>query len=121
MYNQYPFNSFYPGSIGSIAPSYTSNPTGLGGLLSGLGKKAFSWDGFLTNTQKTLNVINQALPIYNQVKPMFRNMGTVFRVIGELNKSNDVSTTNNSNNVNNTTNNNTIPSTSNINNPQFFV
>lgn len=121
MYNQYPFGSFNPGSIGSVAPGYTSSPSGLSGLLGGLSKKAFSWDGFLTNTQKTLNVINQALPIYNQVKPMFRNMGTVFRVIGELNKSNDTSTPTTSNNVNTNVSNNNIPNTSNINNPQFFV
>lgn len=57
----------------------------------GLTKK-FNWDSFLNNTQRTLNVINQAMPIYNQVKPMFKNMGTIFKVIGELNTPDVVNT-----------------------------
>ena len=75
MYNQYPFSSMSYMPYNSI-----SSPTTSG--LFGLGKKAFNWNGFLDNAQRTLNVINQAMPIYNQVKPMFRNMGTVFKVIG---------------------------------------
>ena len=74
MYNQYPFSSMSYMPYNSISSPTTS------GLL-GLGKKAFNWNGFLDNAQRTLNVINQAMPIYNQVKPMFRNMGTVFKVI----------------------------------------
>lgn len=78
MYNQFPYSSF------SGSP-YSSFPSPTNAVLGSLGKKAFNWDSFLNNAQRTLNVINQALPIYNQVKPMFRNMGTIFRVIGELN------------------------------------
>lgn len=120
MYNGYPYSSFNPGAFGAIPQA--SPAKGLGGIL-GLGKR-INWDGFLTNTQRTLNVINQAMPIYNQVKPMFKNMGTVFKVIGELNKSNNtVNTTNtNVNTTNNSTNtSNDTPRTSNINNPQFFA
>lgn len=107
MYNQYPFTSFNPSTFSNAA-----NPSGVGGLL-GLGKK-FTWDGFLTNAQKTLNVVNQALPIYNQVKPMFRNMGTVFKVMSELNKSstNTTAATNASDSIASTTNNS---------NPKFFA
>ena len=90
MYNQYPYSSFAPSTYNMMQPA-SSNPSGIGSLL-GLGRKNFSWDGFLNNAQKTLNVINQAMPIYNQVKPMFRNMGTVFRVMSELNKGNAVTT-----------------------------
>lgn len=82
MYNQFPYSSFNSNPFGTMPTS--SNSSGLGGLL-GLSKNKFNWDSFLNNTQRTLNVINQAMPIYNQVKPIFKNMGTILRVIGELN------------------------------------
>ena len=62
MYNQYPYSSFAPSTYNMMQPA-SSNPSGIGSLL-GLGRKNFSWDGFLNNAQKTLNVINQAMPIY---------------------------------------------------------
>ena len=82
MYNQFPYSSFNSSPFGTMPTS--PNSSGLGGLL-GLSKSKFNWDSFLNNTQRTLNVINQAMPIYNQVKPIFKNMGTILRVIGELN------------------------------------
>lgn len=81
MYNQFPYSNFSPGVLNSFQPQASS---GINSLL-GISKKAFNWDSFLNNAQRTLNVINQAMPIYNQVRPMFRNMGTIFKVIGELN------------------------------------
>ena len=83
MYNNFPYSNFNPGILNSFQ---TPSSNGIGSLL-GISKKAFNWDSFLNNAQRTLNVINQAMPIYNQVRPMFRNMGTIFRVIGELNSS----------------------------------
>lgn len=108
MYNQYPFNT------NSFIPYNATSSTPATGLL-GLGKKAFNWDGFLNNAQRTLNVINQAMPIYNQVKPMFKNMGTMFKVIGELNRSTPTTT----NTVNTTTT--EPPKTTNASTPQFFA
>lgn len=84
MYNQFPYSSFNPMSFAPA--SQLGNTSRLGGLL-GLGRGAFNWGGLLDNAQRTLNVINQAIPVYNQVKPMFRNVGTVFKVINELSKS----------------------------------
>lgn len=81
MYNNFPYSNFNPSMFNSFNPP-SSN--GIGSLL-GISKKAFNWDSFLNNAQRTLNVINQAMPIYNQVRPIFRNMGTIFKVIGELN------------------------------------
>ena len=83
MYNNFPYSNFSPGMLNSFQ---TPSSNGIGSLL-GISKKAFNWDSFLNNAQRTLNVINQAMPIYNQVRPMFRNMGTIFKVIGELNSS----------------------------------
>ena len=51
------------------------------------GIKRINWSNILNNTQKTLNVINQAIPIIYQVKPLVTNAKTLFRiadaVIGE--------------------------------------
>ena len=46
------------------------------------------WGDVLNNTQKTLNVINQAIPVYYQVKPIYNNAKTMFRMLGAL-KSDD--------------------------------
>ena len=58
------------------------------GLFSKFGNiaKGFSFSSFLDGTQKTLGVINQAIPIVYQVKPMFRNAKTMFRIADELSK-----------------------------------
>lgn len=46
--------------------------------------KKFNWGSFLSNTQKTLGVINQAIPIAYQIKPIWNNTKTVFRIMGAL-------------------------------------
>ena len=46
--------------------------------------KKINWSNLLNNTQKTLNVINQAIPVYYQVKPIWGNAKTMFRMIGAL-------------------------------------
>lgn len=72
------------------------------GLLARLfGTNSFTWSGFLDGTQKTLGVINQAIPIVNQVKPMITNAKTIFRIADELNKP-TTKTTNNTNYSKNT-------------------
>ena len=92
-----------------------------------LGK--INWASILSNTQKTLNVVNQAIPLYYQVKPVFKNLGALGRITKEFSKmgnvnSNEVSQTNNvqtetQNVINNETgdaiNVNEIP------NPTFFL
>lgn len=44
------------------------------------GIKRINWGNILNNTQKTLNVINQAIPIIYQVKPLVANARTLFRI-----------------------------------------
>ncbi len=44
------------------------------------GIKRINWGNILNNTQKTLNVINQAIPIIYQVKPLVTNARTLFRI-----------------------------------------
>ena len=67
--------------------------SGLLGATSGL--KSINWASILDNTQKTLGVINQAIPIVYQVKPIINNAKTMFR-IADVMKTND----NNSNSIN---------------------
>ena len=65
------FNNFYP---------YYTRPTG---FFAGL-KAKFDWGAILNNTQKTLNIVNQAIPLAYQVKPIINNAKTVFRIMGAV-------------------------------------
>ena len=96
MYNQY-YN-----------PYMANNTTSLFSRI-----KSFNWGGFLNNTQKTLSVINQAIPIVNQVRPIVNNAKTMFRVMKEVNTP-DINT---NNSIDNNTLNNQVVS----NKPQFFI
>ena len=111
MYNN-PYN-FYP---------YMNNLNSLGGIPN-LGRSAIGasairatrpslfnsirsikWGSILTNTQKTLNVINQAIPVYYQIKPIasnLRNFGKIMSAFNTPDNSNTI-TNNNSNNIINT-------------------
>ena len=105
------FNSLYPyQSLGA--------KQGLFSLLKG----KINWSSLLSNTQKTLNIINQAIPVFYQVKPLWNNTKTVFRIMGAL-KEDDKKPTNNFNynqnkarkdstytNINNTFQNDNTPS-----------
>ena len=53
-----------------------------------IARKTINWAGLLSNTQKTLNIVNQAIPIVFQVKPMINNAKTMFKIASELTKSN---------------------------------
>ena len=67
--------------------SYTPSPRGLMGL------KRINWSSLLNNTQKTLNIINQAIPVIYQVKPIINNAKTMFKVISAV-KGNDIAKSN---------------------------
>ena len=51
--------------------------------------KSINWSNLLNNTQKTLNVINQAIPVYYQVKPIWTNAKTMFQMVGALRNNDD--------------------------------
>ena len=80
-----------------------------------------NWSSILTNTQKTLNVVNQAIPLYYQVKPVFSNIKTLSKIGKELNKTpiNNQKTINKDsllpNNIDNNLHSNNIPT------PTFFL
>ena len=56
---------------------------------AGIAKTGINWASLLTNTQKTLNIVNQAIPLVYQVKPIVNNAKTIFKVANELNKTID--------------------------------
>lgn len=99
--------------------------TGNTGLLSRIFKNGINWSSILTNTQKTLNIINQTIPVIKQVKPVVNNAKTMFKIMNEFKKVDTPKETNNSNKVNKNTNINTnnIETTKIINsdNPTFFI
>ena len=57
------------------------------GMFSGLRSltKGDTLTGFLDGAQKTLGVINQAIPIIHQVGPMITNAKTMFKIADVIN------------------------------------
>ncbi len=117
MYNN-GYNSFYP---------YQNYYSVKKGLFSNLRGKV-NWSNLLNNTQKTLNIINQAIPVMYQIKPIWNNTKTIFKIMGAIkeddtnkktntNTATSTTTINNSSNTTNNTNNNYVDD----NSPNFFL
>lgn len=69
-------------------PNQMTKPSFLGKLSS---LKNVNWTGILDGTQKTLGIINQAIPIVYQVKPIINNARTMFKIADVIkNPSSDV-------------------------------
>ena len=92
---------------------------GTQGLFSGLKNltKGVTLTGFLDGAQKTLGVINQAIPIVHQVGPMITNAKTIFKIADVINT--PEKTYNNSSDAGN--NNVKIVSTPSQNKPIFYI
>lgn len=124
--NYYPYYSYFPASIPTSAPAAT-------GLFSRLFRNGINWGSIVNNTQKTLNIINQAIPVVKQVSPVVKNAKTMFKVMNEFKKI-DTPPTQNSNTIKNNSSNeknitlsksnkeSTTPTTSSIaSGPTFFA
>lgn len=75
MYYNNPY-TFYNPNMNNIAR---------GGIFSSLFKvHNINWSNLLNNTQKTLNVINQAIPVYYQIKPICTNAKTMLKMVNAL-------------------------------------
>ncbi|MBQ9014087.1 MAG: hypothetical protein IJ094_11165 [Bacilli bacterium] len=107
MYNTIPY--IIPNTLGN-----TNSLLGIGSLF-----KKINWGSLLSNTQKTLNVMNQAIPLYYQVKPIFKNFKTLSKITKEINKSNSDTINNTINNNSNSNNYSNIKNT--YPNPTFFI
>ena len=124
MFNQMPYMMSTPMSMMPNASAL-----GTASKASFLGK--INWSSLLSNAQKTLNVVNQAIPLYYQVKPVVNNIRTIGKIGREMTKIgsfNNVTQNNNTNNiVNNSSNiieenNNVVyDNNENIPNPTFFL
>ena len=51
--------------------------------------KSIKWGAILDGTQKTLGVVNQAIPIVYQVKPMLNNAKTLFKIANAITEPNE--------------------------------
>ena len=87
-------NSFYNPYMYNNAMNIGKTAFSKPGLFNGLFKK-FSLSSFLSGANKTLNVVNQAIPIYYQIKPMVTNAKTMFKVMKEIKKPNNKTNINN--------------------------
>lgn len=86
---------------------------------------SFNLSSIINGTQKTLGIVNQAIPLIKQAKPVLNNARTMFRIMNEFKKA-DIN--NNVDNVNysvesknETDNTNSVKTPSYANNgPTFF-
>lgn len=117
--------------IGNVFGSGVGNGIGSGilggasrgaGLFSRLGR-GFNLGSILNNTQRTLNVINQAIPVVKQAGPMMNNMKTMFKLAGafkdETDNKDSIKKESQSTNIDSSTSNSV--SYNNDNQPEFFV
>lgn len=98
------------------------------GILSGIlgGIKGTNWSGILSNVQKTLGIVNQAIPMVKQVSPILNNAKTMFKIMNEFKKvdtliSNNTESVVKENNEFNEESNKQDINLNNYNQPTFFV
>lgn len=104
-----------------------------GGLFRGLGGlKSINWQGLLSNTSRTLGVINQAVPLVKQIGPMYNNMKSMLKVASLFKDETDTNVSSSSKKTEDKTikvdnikndyiNENTITNYSYSNSPNFFI
>ena len=71
----------------SIRPSLFSR------LFRGAAAGGINWGNILSNAQKSLGIINQAIPLVYQVKPIISNAKTMFKIAGAMKDSDNETTT----------------------------
>lgn len=74
-----PYFNMYPNMSIPTAASSASR-----GLFARLFSRGFNWDNILNTAQKTLGLVNQAIPVIKQVTPVMKNAKTIFRVMNEF-------------------------------------
>ena len=117
-----PYFNMYP----SMVTPTLSNVATTGGLFSRLLGRGLNWNSILSNTQKTLGIVNQAIPMFKQMSPVVKNAKTMFKIMNEFKKDdtsnnviNTVENTNVNDNTTTTTNQENINSYN--NGPTFFL
>jgi len=74
------YNPYY-----MLAPMTATRP-GLFGLLSRGAGRGITLSSIINGTQRTLGLVNQAIPLVKQVTPVMKNAKTMFRVMNEFKK-----------------------------------
>lgn len=100
--------------IGTAIPKTAAK----GGFLKAI--SGIKWGAILNNTQKTLNVINQAIPVYYQIKPIYNNLKSFGKIMSAFNEPNSTSNQNNTRNYQEKKEEN-IEKKENSNLPTFFI
>lgn len=104
-------------------PYFFSNPYISAAPKVGLFSKLFggnlSFGSILTGTQKTLNIVNQAIPLVKQAGPVLNNAKTMFRVMNEFKKVDTPIPTEQTKETTDVASN--VIETNNENGPTFFV
>lgn len=85
-----PYFNMYPNTV-----TPTLGATSSGGLFKRL-LGGINWSNLLNNTQKTLGIVNQAIPVFKQVSPVVKNAKTMFKVMNEFKREDNME-----NNLNN--------------------
>ena len=71
-------------------PYYYVMPTATNSLGRGLFgnslRSGINWSNLLNGAQRTLGLVNQAIPLVKQAAPMVRNAKTMFKVMNEFKK-----------------------------------
>ncbi len=114
------YNPYY-----MLTPYSVARPSLFGALTRGI--RGLSLGSIVSGTQRTLGIVNQAIPIIKQMSPVVKNAKTMFRVMNEFKKT-DVPATSNKK-INNQRKNNVQTEvktddaniTSNNNGPTFFA
>lgn len=84
-------------------------------------RRGINWNSILNNTQRTLGIINQAIPIIYQVKPLLNNARTLFRVATALNSNDEDETTTDETSNNNYSENISYEIKKDSNGPIFYL
>lgn len=75
--------NYYPYFNG--LPYMTAAPVARTGLFGNL-FRGINFSSILSGTQKTLGIVNQAIPLVKQAKPILNNAKTMFHVMNEFKK-----------------------------------
>lgn len=119
------FNPYFSALPYSYTPTVSTSKGLLGGLFSG-GKLS----SIINGTQKTLGLVNQAIPLVQQLSPIMKNAKTMFKVMNEFKKVEPVTSNKNQNILSNNTISQSIEDMENITNknvtannvgPTFFL
>lgn len=115
-----PYFNMYPNVITPTLSNSTS-----GGLFSKLLGRSLNWSSILNNTQKTLGIVNQAIPMFKQMSPIVKNAKTMFKIMNEFKKedttNNVVNTIKNSSSTYNNSDNIQTNTSSYSSGPTFFL